>query len=82
MKINIEFTENEIKELNFIVSSKLEGVLYAIVEVEDTPELQTRKEVLENILSKLNEVYCNENNKYKYSLKSINIFLAILQCNN
>ena len=60
MKINIEFTENEIKELNFIVSSKLEGVLYAIVEVEDTPELQTRKEVLENILSKLNEAYCNE----------------------
>ena len=64
MKINIEFTENEIKELNFIVSNKLEGVIYAIVEVEDTPELQTRKEVLENILSKLNEAYCNEKNKY------------------
>ena len=64
MKINIEFTENEIKELNFIVSSKLEGVLYAIDEVEDTPEMQTRKEVLENILSKLNEAYCNEKNKY------------------
>lgn len=64
MKINIEFTENEIKELNFIVSSKLEGVLYAIVEVEDTPEMQIRKEVLENILSKLNEAYCNEKNKY------------------
>lgn len=54
MKVSVEFTDEELKEIHFIISIKLEGVEYAIEEVEDTPELQIKKHLLEKILSKLN----------------------------
>lgn len=54
MKVSVEFTNEELKEVHSIISIKLEGVEYAIEEVEDTPELQIKKHLLEKILSKLN----------------------------
>lgn len=54
MKVSVEFTDEELKEVHSIISIKLEGVEYAIEEVEDTPELQIKKHLLEKILSKLN----------------------------
>lgn len=54
MKVSVEFTDEELKEIHSIISIKLEGVEYAIEEVEDTPELQIKKHLLEKILSKLN----------------------------
>ena len=55
MKANVEFTDEELKEVHFIISIKLEGVEYEIEEFEDTPELQIKKHLLEKILSKLNK---------------------------
>ena len=60
MKVSVEFTDEELKEIHSIISIKLEGVEYAIDEVEDTPELQIKKHLLEKILSKLNIAYNNE----------------------
>ena len=60
MKANVEFTDEELKEVHFIISIKLEGVEYEIEEIEDTPELQIKKHLLEKILSKLNIVYNND----------------------
>lgn len=60
MKVSVEFTDEELKEVHSIISIKLEGVEYAIDEVEDTPELQIKKHLLEKILSKLNIAYNNE----------------------
>lgn len=54
MKVSVEFTDEELKEVHSIISVKLAGVEYAIEEVEDTPELQIKKHLLEKILSKLN----------------------------
>lgn len=60
MKASIEFTDEELKEVHSIISIKLEGVEYGIEEVEDTPELQIKKYLLEKILSKLNIAYNND----------------------
>ena len=60
MKVNVEFTDEELKEVHSIISIKLDGVEYAIEEVEDTPELQIKKHLLEKILSKLNIAYNND----------------------
>lgn len=60
MKESVEFTDEELKEIHSIISIKLEGVEYAIEEVEDTPELQIKKHLLEKILSKLNIAYNND----------------------
>ena len=57
MKANIEFTDEELKEVHSMISIKLEGVEYEIEEFEDTPELQIKKHLLEKILSKLNIAY-------------------------
>lgn len=62
MKVSVEFTDEELKEVHSIISIKLEGVEYAIEEVEDTPELQIKKHLLEKILSKLN-IACNNDEK-------------------
>lgn len=62
MKVNVEFTDEELKEVHSIISIKLDGVEYAIEEVEDTPELQIKKHLLEKILSKLN-IACNNDEK-------------------
>ena len=60
MKSSVEFTDEELKEVHSIISIKLEGVDYEIEEIEDTPELQIKKHLLEKILSKLNIVYNND----------------------
>lgn len=60
MKASVEFTDEELKEVHSIISIKLEGVEYGIEEVEDTPELQIKKHLLEKILSKLNIAYNND----------------------
>ena len=60
MKANVEFTDEELKEVHSIISIKLEGVEYEIEEFEGTPELQIKKHLLEKILSKLNIAYNDE----------------------
>ena len=60
MKSSVEFTDEELKEVHSIISIKSEGVEYEIEEIEDTPELQIKKHLLEKILSKLNIVYNND----------------------
>lgn len=60
MKASVEFTDEELKEVHSIISIKLEGVEYEIEEIEDTPELQIKKHLLEKILSKLNIAYNDE----------------------
>lgn len=57
MKIAIELTDRELKEVHYAIDKQLEEVKYEIEEIENTTALQTKKILLESSLSKLNIAY-------------------------
>lgn len=80
MKINIQLSDKELKEVHYAIDKQLEEVEYEIDEIEDTPVLRERKKRLENSLSKLNLAYDYEN-RIKGNSENNDIQKLIDKCN-
>lgn len=50
----LRLTHRELIELRYAIDKQLEEIEYEIDEIEDTPVLQTKKILLQNIISKIN----------------------------
>lgn len=79
MKFNIELTDSELREVHYAINKQLEEVEYEIDEIEDTPVLQTKKSLLERVLSKLNLIYDYEK-RIKNKSKNKDLQLLIDKC--
>lgn len=79
MKVNIELTDRELKEVHYAINKQLEEVEYEIDEIEDTPVLRTKKSLLEDVLSKLNLSYDYEK-RIKNKSKNKDLQLLVDNC--
>lgn len=50
----VKLTDRELIEIRYAIDKQLEDVKYEIDEIEDTPVLQTKKMLLESVISKIN----------------------------